>query len=511
MKKYRILLLILIAVLAILYFRSCSGFDHMTARQKGINVHNSYMRVPADAAVIIAADIGQLMTAVDYPTLRTSPLFQEKLAESYQDNPPFTYIFSDPKGTGIDVNSRVTFYISLGEDESEIYSNTIIPLADVNLFAAAMEKIGLKDIQRHKSAQYAAIRPNTYVAWDDNSASFFSTKEGLDTDKLLTSVFADDQIKYFDTDQRYLQHLDTNNAEVLYWIDLDRYKKNPIIHTKKLNALDLKILGDNIIYGAASFGDGTVNLDMRFHFNKLLSPAIRDVLQGGMKTTMLNYLPDEQPSFLSTFSLNIDGILKHLLSDSDIRLEARNSLVDYGLTLDDFSKAFTGQLLFAAFPADVTDKGSAIFAAEIADPARFQSIMKVLSDLNKIEQLNDNMYRSSMGVIPFFPLYATYNDQKQRILIKDNYMFVSLDKRLIDQVIKGTTTPNHMTQYLSERPPSALQMSAYATARYDQVKQASEKYSIKDFNIAYGDQHLTLHFNLIDANRPALQQIVGLR
>ena len=137
--------------------------------------------------------------------------------------------------------------------------------------------------------------------------------------------------------------------------------------------------------------------------------------------------------------------------------------------------------------------------------------MKVLSDLNKIEQLNDNMYRSSMGVIPFFPLYATYNDQKQRILIKDNYMFVSLDKRLIDQVIKGTTTPNHMTQYLSERPPSALQMSAYATARYDQVKQASEKYSIKDFNIAYGDQHLTLHFNLIDANRPALQQIVGLR
>jgi len=103
MKKYRILLLILIAVLAILYFRSCSGFDHMTARQKGINVHNSYMRVPADAAVIIAADIGQLMTAVDYPTLRTSPLFQEKLAESYQDNPPFTYIFSDPKGTGIDV------------------------------------------------------------------------------------------------------------------------------------------------------------------------------------------------------------------------------------------------------------------------------------------------------------------------------------------------------------------------------------------------------------------------
>jgi len=123
----------------------------MTARQKGINVHNSYMRVPADAAVIIAADIGQLMTAVDYPTLRTSPLFQEKLAESYQDNPPFTYIFSDPKGTGIDVNSRVTFYISLGEDESEIYSNTIIPLADVNLFAAAMEKIGLKDIQKTPS------------------------------------------------------------------------------------------------------------------------------------------------------------------------------------------------------------------------------------------------------------------------------------------------------------------------------------------------------------------------
>jgi len=511
MKKYRIWLLLLVALIIVLYIRSCAGGHDLASRPHDLNITKSYLRVPTDAAVVIAADIGQIMTEVDYPTLRTSPLFQEQLGRSYQDNPPFTYVFSDPMGTGVDVAGKASFYICLGEEEGDIYSNTIIPLADVSKFDAAMERIGLKDIQTHHTVKYATISPNTYVAWDDKSACFYSTKDGYDTDQLLTSVFSVDKPKYFDTDERYLEHMTGTDDEVLYWIDLDKYKKNPIIHTKELNALDLKILGGNIVYGAAKFGTGTVDFDVSFYFNKLVGPAVRDILQGGVTTAMSNYLPAEQPSFLSSLSLNIDGILKHLLSDADIRLEARNSLIDYGLTLDDFSKAFSGQLLFAAFPADVADKGSAIFAAEISDHLRFESIMKVLTDLSKIEKINDNLYRSSLGVIPFFPLYATYDDQKQRILIKDNYMFVSLDKRLIDEAENTATTPDYMSQYLSERPPSSLQLSAFATARYDQVKQASEKYSIKDFNIAYGNQQLTLHFNLRDANRPALQQIVGLR
>ena len=507
---FRIAVISIIVLLIILLLRNCSG-DSTTERAENFKIDQSYLSIPPEATFIAVFNTPEIMDDVGFEELRKTNSYLQNLQASYKQNPPFARVFNDPEGVGIDVQKKSVFYLSVGTEADEVYTNTIFALADLSAFEIAISKSGKGKFKQNENFKHLVIDSNSSVAWNDKFASFVSTISSYDKIKIFNRCFIDSNTKYFDYNNKFYDHIFNNKSDFSFWGDFTSYSKNQLHASGKPGEINSFLLRGNVIYGDANFNEGEIDANIRFDFNKLISLAQDKLFKDGYDTKILELTPDKFPSFLLNTSLNIDGLFSIILNDIDLKLEARNSLANFGLTLDDLSKAIEGDMLFTAYPSEEPGKSSTIFGVKIKDHVHFKVLLDVWQGLNSITLEDTDLYRINKGSVPFFPIRATYPDKLQRLLIKGDYAYVSLDKKVIDYIYSDTKSIEFDQRLLLDKNEKEILLSGYIDSRIEEVNKITKDFNIKEVKFNYENENLELNFKFQNSKTNALKQIFTMK
>lgn len=504
--KYIIPIIILIVIILLL-LKDCSSIKE---RKPGELKNLSCYFVPPSATLIISLNTAAILKEINFSQLKNAPDYIQKLQGFYNQNPPFALVFADPVASGIDTSKKITFYIDVGENKEDVYSASILNIADNSKFLNTIKKAKLK-IEDEKYYQVAKIDGASSVAWNKEIAFFITTDLKYKKSKILKQVFNPNAEKYFDETADYLKFIESSNKDLSFWIDLSSYANNQIHASGKPGEFNKTILQGNTIYGNIDFGVGGIDSDIHFKLNNIVSKVVQGIFNQEADRSVVKYLPEMKPAFITLLSSNIDGILNLLLQDSEKKVEARNSLVPYGLVIEDFGKALTGDVMLASYPNDTTTKSSVLFAYKIKDKEHLYRLLKVMQDVGKIEMLDTDFYKMNTGVVPFLPLLSTYKDGLQRLVIKDQYAFVSLDSMVVEGMKARQKTTTDSLTYLLPFNEKNNYLSIYGDRDFSALSKYSNEFSIKDYSLNYNGEQLNVHLNLVNPGSSSLKQLLKLK
>lgn len=506
----KVVLLVLVILLILLLLRQCSDRVSTSNRPADISFDQTYMLIPPEATFIAVFNTPQVLSDINFAELRVQDRYINSLRQYYQQNPPFARVFASPEQVGVDVKEHAVFYIAVGTQASEVYSNAIFSIKDKAAFEKAIIESNRGAIQKEAAYSHITIDGMSSVAWNDDYACFISTDESYEKLPIFNRIFTQSKAKYFDKDNPFYQFITASKSDMAYWVDLSSYAENQLHATAAEGEFSKLLLRGNHIYGEADFREGEVDASVLFDFNKILSTAQGKVFKDGYDTDIIQLIPSTNASALVNASINMEGLFSLILDDIDMKVEARNTLAQYGLTLDDLTKAVEGDMLFAAYPSEIPGKSATIYGVKIKDHDHFEVLLNVWQDLGNIALESSNIYRVDKGVPPFFPIAATYPDKLQRLIIRGDYAYVSLDKSVIDHIASYTKSDALRETNLMDRSDDDILFSGYFNNGIKEVRDRIKSYAVEEIKFNYEDQKLELRFQFNDDDVNPLRQILAI-
>jgi hypothetical protein len=506
-RKYS--LLILVTLLLILFYKKCGEDINLSPLPAERLKNEAYFHIPKSATVIASINLLNVLTELKFDTLRQTEKYITKLKSYAAQNPPFAAVFSDPVKCGVDITKKAVFFIDGGESKEEVYSASILNIKDAKLFNGLMATFKTLPSKKKKYYTITTIDAQSACAWNNNFVIFISTNPEYKKDKILAQCFDPTRAKYFDDHKDFLDQMQASQSDVSFWIDLTSYSRNQLHATGKPGEVNAALLKGNTIFGDLDFNNGAMDISSHFKANGIIKEFIAKLFDSTVDKEIEKYIPATNTSSIIKTSWNLQGLLNLIMENPKTKVAARSSLTEYGLVMDDFTKAFSGDVLFASYPNDTTSKSSTIFSLKIKDKVHFEKLIKVWKDIGKIEEEGVNIFKiNSGGIIPLFPIHATYKDKQQRLILKENYLYVSPDKKIIDQIENsdGKTIFNAEFSSIS----GLNYISFFGDNKFSNIGKYVDPYSISNFTFGYGGDSIKLHLNFIDQNTSALKQILSI-
>ena len=97
------------------------------------------------------------------------------------------------------------------------------------------------------------------------------------------------------------------------------------------------------------------------------------------------------------------------------------------------------------------------------------------------------------------------------MILKDDYVFVSLDSLLIDKMQHPKSIAQDSSSYLLPLNKQHNYISFFGNRDFSSIAKYSNKFSIQDYSMNYDGDQLTLHLNLMDRQKSSLKQLLSLQ
>ena len=512
-RRKAIWLLPVVLITVFFLLRSCGIYPKKFNRHSGeFDPTSAGSYVPLDATAIAAFDLSQIFEDIEFNELSRSQAYLQKLQTYYQQSPIFTRIFQNPESAGINTADKAIFYLDVGNAKVETYTASVLSIKDKNLFSKMVSENWKGKISGEKWYKRINFKPTSLLAFNDHIAVFISTNQGFDPEKILEQVFKESEEKYFDKHEDFLAKYKAFKTDAAFWVDFDSYSRNQLHATGEEGEFKDYQLKGNYVYGEANFLSGKMEIEIHPSFNTLLENITKSIFATkNQNSPFAAFLPaDRAPSFTGQFSLNFNGILNLLLKSPELKVQARDSMAAYGLMLEDFDNAFTGNSFMAAYPNDTTTKSSVVIGFELKDKNEFFKIIDIMQDLGKIYPERGGVYQMvNGGTIPFLPIYGNYPDMKQRMIIKGNAVYFSLDKDIVSAIELATGNDQNLNLY--NALDGAQHFAVKGTEKFDRLKAYSEKFNVKEYQLSYKEGVLHLDLYLINQEKSSLKQVLNIQ
>ena len=469
--------------------------------------NNTACYINEDATFILGVNLANVLDEISFFELVKTPIFKEKLQQSYRDNFLFSKLVEDPIRAGVNPKGKAIFVLDVGKNDKEIYTASYLPIVSSENFKSFISRNWKAAIDAKAAFTYIKINEGSSLAWNEEIAVFITSNHTFDKDRMLAKVFNEQKKKYFDEQSQFLEEFNQFTSDFYFWVDMASYGRNQLHASGKSGEINKRFLEGNFLSGNIDFGTGIVDADINTTINPIIDKFVKSLFHQNSKTTIFKYLPDNrQKSFQAGLSLNFNGILSLLLTTKDLKLQARDSMAAYGLILDDFDQALTGNASFVAYPNDTTYKHSIAFGLELKDRAHFFKIIDVMQDLGKIIPEEGGTYKMVGGAyIPFFPIYFSYPDFKQRMIIKGDMVFFSADKFMIEYLRSSDGQ-----EKLPSKEMEGANFSFNGFEKPEKLKKYLDDFSVKNYEVTYKENKIKIHLDLDNTQKSALKQVLKL-
>ena len=96
-------------------------------------------------------------------------------------------------------------------------------------------------------------------------------------------------------------------------------------------------------------------------------------------------------------------------------------------------------------------------------------------------------------------------------MIKGDYAYVSLDKKVIDYIYSDTKSIEFDQRLLLDKNEKEILLSGYIDSRIEEVNKITKDFNIKEVKFNYENENLELNFKFQNSKTNALKQIFTMK
>ncbi|KAA5536533.1 DUF4836 family protein [Taibaiella lutea] len=333
-----------------IFLSSCSSTDSNTKY------------ISKDAIGVLSINTTQLAKKVAINAISGSPIFQDMLKKAGSDTTAL-----DIEKTGIDPLN--VFYI-YGLADKRLSGKSkfmmIIPLKNATNFKAFIkEKFPEAVFSQKGKLNFVKFNTNICMGWDEKTAIASAATPNYDEWNSLPSaapvdmvtIMTEDIEKTFSLDKEQslannpkFATLQKENHDISFWLNYEGFingmPQEQVGTAGMILASQKNLLKDIYVAGGLDFEKGKIVSDATYYFN----PAIKGISEAlepkSINNDLLKRVPGQQMNLMMSYHFNPKGLIK-VLETMNVLPLAVSGLKEYGLTLDDVTKAFTGDFLLA--------------------------------------------------------------------------------------------------------------------------------------------------------------------
>jgi hypothetical protein len=385
--------------------------------------------ISKDAIGVLSINTTQLAKKIAISAISGSPIFKEMTKNAGGDTTAF-----DIEKTGIDP-LNVFYMYALADQRLEGKSKfmMIIPLKNAANFKAFIkQKFPEVVFQTKGKLNFATFNKNICMGWDDKTAIASAATPASNSWESTPSapvdmitIMNEDIEKTFSmsTDQSLADNpkfeaLQKENHDISFWLNYENFvngmSSQQIGTAGAILASQKKLLKDIYVAGGLDFEKGKIVSDSKYYFNPTVKAIAEATEPKTINNDLLKRVPGQQMNVMMSYHFNPKGLIT-LLDTMNMLPLVNAGLKETGLTVDDITKAFSGDFLLAVTDLSIASESKsytmngtsvnytspkpsykASLSFKIADKTSFDKIMQFVTT-----QAQGMLQNPSPGVYSF--------------------------------------------------------------------------------------------------------------
>jgi len=401
---------------------------------------DSLKMVPANASSVTAINLPSILEKMDYENFKTTPKFQKRVEEIRENDPLFAAFVENPDAAGIDINQNMYFAVSFDEETGmEEFITFTFSLKDAGKFETTVKE-ALKDgVQVGDGFKYVKPHSDNILGWNESTAIVGFTSSYTDMQKRLAGQFNKTEDKSI-ADNPDLQKAFKGEHDVKLWMSSNTFSDNPQAGMAMAMAeIDPAALKDNYVHGYMDFLDGEIKGVADLFVNKTLAKDLDKFFKDETNGNYSKYIPGENLSFLMMNALDIRGIHEVLSARPQSKNFLEFALKKYGITIDDISSTFGGDVVVAGFETAERDNPKGLFITDVKDREKLNTFLNLAIEQGLLELEGNDTYKivalRYSGANTSFEV--NFEDGLARMAVADDKIFVTGDQELLNKAKSG--------------------------------------------------------------------------
>lgn len=467
--------------------------------------------IPDDIAVVMAADMPQMLRESDFESIRLSESFKQYISQAAIENAIFAELMKDPVSAGIDLVRRS--YFALDRDTTqklEHFSAVIIPLAD----GAAFDKIARefkspkREIKNKNGYKSYEVDQLTILGWSDDYILFGASQLIVDLEARMARFFNVPPAKSISKNRTFRDAMQ-GDGDILFWVSTTPFASDPkILNTFGMAEMSPKILEGNSISGEISFNRGSISGLANFHMKASLGNLFENIFKSDQSSDFARFVPAKDLSVVMYASLNLPAIYNRAINDPKAQKYIESQLAKIELSVDDFYRALDGEIMIVSFRESIDAPAKVLIGAHVDNEGVLNRFIDVglkngfmLRDGNDVYKMKDNQSGFRLQTKSDFP------DGQMRIAVVDDYLFFVTDLNALAHVMGGgykgkSEVDDAFLDVLNDQ----LLGGHVDISKMSSIKNANTL-SFESLHFTLDQQQLNFNLELSNKNEYALKQI----
>ncbi len=387
--------------------------------------------IPNDVSMVTAIDANAILEKADFENVKNMEFYKELIQETKRYNSTLGEVLANPQQSGVDLNKNIYIAHDLNPDNpEEVFVAIIASVKD----KAALETLINSNTSLKKVPQdnfNVAMKGSQSVAWNDDKVLLGMTNsytDPIDNIAKFFSTTADNSIAG-DAD---LQKAMSGSHDITSWMSSNAMANSPSLKNMlTMASIDPDAAKDNFIHGYVDFNKGKIESRSDLYLQDALMEDINIMFKDKVSTDFSSYIPANANSAMAV-SLDLEGV-QSVLQKKGVLMMANFGLKEYGLTVEDISSTFSGDILLYSTPGSKdTPRGS--FATTISNQDKFDKFLALANDYKILTKISDNLYSiNNTSMLSG----GGFNGQDAQLFIKDDMIFVSADVAIVEKIASG--------------------------------------------------------------------------
>lgn len=325
---------------------------------------NNSKYISKDAVGVLSINTKKLATKIAINALSGSPIFKEMTEKAGADSSDL-----DIEKTGIDPLNMLYVY-GLADQRLPNKSKfmMIVPLKNADKFKAFVkDKFPEATFSLKGKLNFVTFNKNICMGWDEKtaivSAATPSYNEWDDAaapaaEVDMITLMSEDIEKTFTLDKKLslasnekFASLEKENHDISFWLNYEGFinsmPQEQIGTAGTILASQQELLKDIYVAGGVDFEKGKVVSEAKYYFNSKMKTLVDALESQSVNNDLLKRVPGQQMNMMMSYHFNPKGITTLLNTIGMLPLTNLALNKEYNLTVDDVTKAFTGDFLLA--------------------------------------------------------------------------------------------------------------------------------------------------------------------
>ncbi len=397
---------------------------------------DSLALVPEDASMVTSIDVQQLMDKMDFEEVKNMAFYKDMVEKVADENPAMAAIMKDPASSGVDLTKNIYFaYDVEGKNINNSFGGMYFDIADESAFQAMVNAAGLDNIE-DKGGHNLVLNRGMVVSWNGQHGMIGGGNKRSKNEENVALLYSGEQ-KSISGNKDFKKSL-KGDHDITTWISSNGIaESSEAAMALTFAKIDPDALKDNFLNGYVDFNNGEMVSESLFNLNSGLTKDVDKLFKNSVKTNFSKYIPDEDLAFVMSAALDMAGINRVLTDRPTNKSFVNFAMKEYGLTVDDLTEAFDGDVVVAMFGGENKDAQKGLFATPIDDMSVFNKILTLGEDYEVLKKESKGLYQFDASEFKNFKFKGMEIDKFAWLMIHDDMLFISGDKEMLNKVRGG--------------------------------------------------------------------------